>query len=82
MIGNYRPFGQKPIKLGGREWRAVRTERYTYVRDRQGPWLLFDNRADPYQMNNLVNLPEHVSVQKELDQALEQKLAETDNRFE
>ena len=36
LIGNYHPFGQNPIKLGGREWRAVRTERYSYVRDRQG----------------------------------------------
>jgi arylsulfatase A-like enzyme len=82
LIGNYHPFGQNPIKLGGREWRAVRTERYTYVRDRQGPWLLFDNQADPYQIKNLANQPEHVELQKELDGILRQKLDETHDRFE
>ena len=82
LSGNYHPFGQNPTKLGGREWRAVRTERYTYVCDRQSPWLLFDNQTDPYQMNNLVNQPEHVELQDELDGILRQKLDETDDRFE
>jgi arylsulfatase A-like enzyme len=82
LIGNYHPFGQNPTKRGGREWRAVRTERYTYVRDRQGPWLFFDNQADPYQTSNLVNQPAHAARQKELHRILDQKLAETRDRFE
>jgi arylsulfatase A-like enzyme len=35
-------------------WRGVRTRRYTYARDLRGPWLLFDNDADPFQLRNLV----------------------------
>ena len=38
----------------GTEWRALRDDRFTYAiyhRDRSE--LLFDNRADPYQMKNL-----------------------------
>jgi len=37
-----------------REYRAVRTSRYTYVRNLDGPWMLFDDEQDPWQMNNLV----------------------------
>lgn len=36
-------------------WRGVRTERYTYARDVNGPWVLYDNQADPYQRRNLVD---------------------------
>ena len=36
------------------EYRAIRTARYTYARSLQGPWLLYDDQADPYQMTNLV----------------------------
>jgi arylsulfatase A-like enzyme len=48
------PGGNPWIANGVREWRGVRTKRYTYARllDR-GPWLLYDNEADPYQMRNL-----------------------------
>ena len=37
------------------EWRGVRTKRYTYVKSLKEPLLLYDNKNDPYQMNNLVN---------------------------
>jgi arylsulfatase A-like enzyme len=33
------PFGQWTRQQGGREYRGVRTKRYTYVRDLGGPWL-------------------------------------------
>ncbi len=34
---------------------ALRSGRYTYVESRQGPeWELYDNAADPYQLENLV----------------------------
>jgi arylsulfatase A-like enzyme len=38
-------------------WRGVRTVRYTYARDTRGPWVLYDNLADPYQLRNLVQEP-------------------------
>ena len=53
------PFGEYERGKGGREYRGLRTARHTYVRDLSGPWLLFDNDADPYQQNNLINNPAH-----------------------
>jgi arylsulfatase A-like enzyme len=36
-------------------YRGIRTPRYTYVRDSDGQWLLYDNVSDPYQMQNLLD---------------------------
>src|SRR5262249_4348216 len=51
LIASPAPFGQWERRRGGREYRGVRTLRYTCVRDLHGPWLLFDNQSDPNQMN-------------------------------
>jgi len=75
------PFGQWRRSAGGREYRGVRSKRHTYVRALDGPWLLFDNEADPYQQNNLCGDPDHQEVQKELDAALGRKLRETNDEF-
>jgi len=75
------PFGQWQRKRGGREYRGVRTARYTYTRDLNGPWLLYDNIKDPYQLNNLCNQPEYAAIQQELDKALKEKLAQTCDDF-
>jgi arylsulfatase A-like enzyme len=82
LIANYHPFGWWAAVRGGREWRGVRTARHTYVRTLEGPWLLFDNETDPYQMTNLVNQPEHSALQTRLEQKLQEKLRETGDRFE
>jgi arylsulfatase A-like enzyme len=48
-------------------WRGVRTKRHTYVNLLDhGPWLLYDNQEDPYQLNNLINKPEHARLQAKL----------------
>ncbi len=47
-------------------WRGVRTERYTYARHEDRPWLLYDNESDPYQLENLVGRPEHAGLQAQL----------------
>lgn len=76
------PFGQwQRKKHGGREYRGIRTRRYTYVRDLTGPWLLYDNMEDPYQLNNLCNNPEKAELQRELDKILAQKLEQTEDEF-
>ena len=75
------PFGEWPRRLGGREYRGVRTARYTYVRDLNGPWLLYDDEADPYQLSNLIGRPEAAAVQARLDGVLDRKLAEAHDRF-
>ncbi|MFN8938821.1 MAG: sulfatase [Acidobacteriota bacterium] len=36
-------------------WRGLRTERYTYARFIDKPWVLFDNENDPYQRHNLLD---------------------------
>ena len=75
------PFHQWNYLQGGREYRGVRTPRYTYVRDLQGPWLLYDNFKDPYQQNNLCNQPDHAEIQEKLEQQLQQKLTATHDEF-
>ena len=41
-------------KYGFAEYRGLRTTQHTYVRSIHGPWLLYDNAADPFQMRNLI----------------------------
>jgi len=75
------PFGEWTRQAGGREYRGIRTRRYTYVRDLAGPWLLFDNETDPYQQTNLVGRPEYTRLQAELAAILATKLAEEHDEF-
>jgi arylsulfatase A-like enzyme len=81
VIACYHPFGQWNRGVGGVEYRGLRTERYTYARTLDGPWLLFDNQVDPYQMNNLIGKPEVEEIQAELDGRLTVLLAERNDDF-
>ena len=65
------PFARKELN---REYRAVRTDRYTYVRAPDGPWLLFDDENDPYQMNNLVGQPQASKLCRKLEKRLQSAL--------
>ena len=76
------PFGQWSRDVGGREFRAIRTQRYTYARDLSGPWILFDNQADPYQMNNLIDKPEFAKTKATLDRWLNLKLKRNGDGFQ
>ena len=76
------PFGEWARDKGGREYRGVRTRRYTYVRDLSGPWLMYDNETDPYQLANLANKPEHAALQARLEAALQKLLKKTDDDFQ
>ena len=53
----------------------------TYVCDLQGPWLLYDNEEDPYQMRNLIDATEPSGIRDELDKWLHQKLDEAKDQF-
>jgi arylsulfatase A-like enzyme len=75
------PFHEYNFSNGGREYRGVRTERYTYARRLNGPWLLYDNLKDPYQEDNLVNKPEFAALQKKLETTLTTKLRTTHDEF-
>ncbi|HON07146.1 MAG TPA: sulfatase [Verrucomicrobiota bacterium] len=81
LISCVAPFGEWSRKTGGKEYRGIRTERYTYVRDLKGPWLLFDNQKDPFQLTNLVNKLEYKDIQDELDKTLSRKLNITKDEF-
>jgi len=75
------PFGEFTRQRGGKEYREVRTARYSYARDLAGPWLLYDNEKDPLQLDNLVGKPKQAQLQFELDALLQRKLAEQHDEF-
>jgi arylsulfatase A-like enzyme len=69
----------KDRKVG--EYRGVRTARYTYAKTLDGPWLLFDNKEDPHQMNNLIGKPEAKKVQEEMEAELQSWLKRIGDDF-
>jgi len=66
----------------GLPWRGVRTSRYTYARRLDGPWLLYDNETDPYQLVNLIDRPEQAELQAMLEGHLTRLLEERNDPFE
>ena len=76
------PFGEWQRARGGREYRGVRTKRYTYVRDLNGPWLMYDNQTDPYQRDNLVGKPAFAKIQAWLEDELGVLLKKTGDDFQ
>jgi arylsulfatase A-like enzyme len=81
LIACYAPFGQWTRARGGREYRGVRTRQYTYVRDLNGPWLLYDNQNDPHQLDNLCNKPEHAALQTQMETLLSDQLKRRKDQF-
>ncbi|MBD3239632.1 MAG: sulfatase-like hydrolase/transferase [Chitinivibrionales bacterium] len=75
------PFGNWHRGVGGKEYRGVRTMRYTYTRDLRGPWLLYDNIADPWHQHNLCGTSEHAEAQSNLDSALRRLLVKRGDQF-
>jgi arylsulfatase A-like enzyme len=62
-------------------FRGIRTDRYTFVINDVGDWLLFDNREDPYQMNNLVDDPKHAKLKEELRGRLRKLLSVAEDPY-
>jgi arylsulfatase A-like enzyme len=81
LVSCIQPFGQWPRAGGGREFRGVITKKYTYARDLEGEWLLFDNENDPYQMNNLVADESFNDLKTKLDDLLNAELARLEDEF-
>ncbi|MDA0708849.1 MAG: sulfatase [bacterium] len=75
------PFGQWVRAVGGREYRGLRTDRYTYVRSLDGPWLLYDNETDPYQLHNLIDDPAHAGLRHDMDAWLQHRLDAMGDEF-
>ena len=77
LFMNVSPFG-----AGDRKgFRGIRTSRYTYVRDSDGPWLMYDNKVDPYQMKNLIGDSEYSGLQKKLEAKLQFKLKQKGDKL-
>ena len=67
----------------GHEWRAVRDRRYTYaIFKADGVELLFDNRADPFQMHNLSGDSAHRNILEQKRNQLKLKMASLNDTFE
>jgi arylsulfatase A-like enzyme len=62
-------------------YRGLRTKQYTYVRSIVGPWLLYDNDADPFQMRNLIDKPGSKSLRARLDRELDAELKRRKDDF-
>ena len=58
------------------EYRGIKTTQYTYVKTPGEAIMLFDNNADPYQLNNLVGKPEAKKLQDKMNGLLQKKLKE------
>lgn len=67
------------VRQGLEPWRGVRTARYTYVRSLRGPWLLYDNLADPYQQRNLIEDPAAGEVREAMEGELQSWMARLDD---
>jgi len=79
LIVSVAPFGECPEAP---EWRGIRTSRYTYVRDLDGPWLLYDNEEDPCQLDNLIRKDAYRELLVVLDAELQDWLTKTGDDFQ
>lgn len=68
-------------RCGFEEYRGVRTHRHTYVRTVRGPWLLYDNQEDPFQIVNLIDDPGHGPIRAELERELQRWLERLGDEF-
>jgi hypothetical protein len=76
-----KPFTRNVPPDQSREYRAIRTSRYTYARSLEGPWLLFDDQADLFQTNNLVGKSENAALVRKLDGRLQSQLKRVGDDF-
>jgi len=67
----------------GCEWRAVRGKQFTYAAYREpDDEMLFDNLADPYQLTNLIDSPEHASAADRMRSWMRAKMDSLNDTFE
>ncbi len=81
ILALYLPFHEWRYEDGAREYRGLHGRRFTYVRSLDGPWLLYDNQADPAQLHNLIDDPDYATSVSELDARLSARLQAIDDDF-
>jgi arylsulfatase A-like enzyme len=64
------------------EWRGVVTRTHTYIETKEGPWLLYDDATDPFQLQNLVDDAAEQQTVNELHALTQDWLAQTNDPFE
>ncbi len=62
-------------------YRALRTDRHTFVRTGDGDRYLFDDVEDPYQLKNLTDAPEAMDLKSGLEKELDEQLASISDPF-
>ena len=55
----------------GTDWRGIRTKEWSYAYHYAGDWIMYNNKKDPYQLDNLIDNPEYASKKKKLRSKLE-----------
>lgn len=63
-----------PFVGQGEPYRSIRTVDHTYVRGLEGPWMLFNDHEDPFQMRNLLEEPEFAELGAQMDARLQAEL--------
>jgi arylsulfatase A-like enzyme len=81
LVTCVQPFGQWSRDRGGREFRGIITKKYTYAQDLSGSWLLFDEKADPYQLNNLIGNPSFDKISTDMEELLSRELERLEDDF-
>jgi len=77
LLMNLTHFNNTSLINGLDTYRGVQTKQYTYVRYEDGtPWLLFNNKQDPLQLNNLVDNQDYNELIRELNTKLDNLLEE------
>lgn len=64
-----------------KEYRALKTANYTYVKGVNGPWLLYNDLDDPYQMKNLIGNTDYADIQADLEVQLLDVLKKNGDEF-
>ena len=73
--------GTKHGEKDAEKYRGLRTATHTYAVMADGRWLLYDNVADPYQLNNLAKDPAHKELMDGFDVKLRAWIKSTGDRF-
>lgn len=60
------PWGRPVVTTHGRGNHAVRSERWRYIRYRDGTEELYDHQSDPMEWTNLADDPKHAAVKNKL----------------
>lgn len=75
--------GPAAIWGDGREWRGIRTDGFTYaVYLGDGEEFLFDNKNDPYQLNNLSENDSFSEIRERLKSDMHRKMEKIGDSFE